>query len=62
MDIINRIKNVKGTKKTDVISEPLFENEDELINSNDYKSISDLESKIIEIINNRNCKYTINKI
>ena len=45
-----------------LIREIIFENEDELINSDDYKSISDLESKIIEIINNRNCKYTINKI
>lgn len=45
-----------------LIHEIIFENEDELINSNDYNSIDDLENKIIEIINNRNCKYTINKI
>ena len=45
-----------------LIHEIIFENNDRLINSDDYKSISDLESKIIEIINNRNCKYTINKI
>ena len=45
-----------------LVHEIIFENNDKLINSDDYKSISDLESKIIEIINNRNCKYTINKI
>ena len=45
-----------------LIHEIVFENEDELIDSNEYNLITDLENKIIEIINNKNCKYKINKI
>ena len=40
----------------------IFDNENELINSPDFKSIDDLEKNIIEIINNRNIKYKINRI
>ena len=40
----------------------IFKNENELVNSADFKSIDDLEKKIIEIINNRNIKYKINRI
>ena len=45
-----------------IIHEEIFENKEELVNSNKFKSISDLENNIIEIINNKNCKYKINKI
>ena len=44
------------------IHEIIFENKNELINSSDFRTIDDVVNKIIEIINNRNCKYTINKI
>ena len=44
------------------IHKVIFNNKKELINSNEFKSINDLENKIIEIINNRNIKYKINRI
>ena len=50
----------------DIIGEEIhriiFKNKDELINYDEFTDISAIESKIIEIINNRNCKYKINKI
>ena len=45
-----------------IIHEEIFENGEMLIGSNDFKSIDDIADKIIEIINNRNIEYTINKI
>ena len=40
----------------------IFKNEKVLVSSYDFASIDDLEKKIIEIINNRNIKYKINRI
>ncbi len=45
-----------------LIFDEIFHNKNILTNPDDFSSIDDLENKIIEIINNSNCKYTINKI
>ena len=42
-----------------IIHKELFKNKEY---SNDFESIDEVEDKIVEIINNRNIKYTINKI
>ena len=42
-----------------LIHKELFKNKEY---SNDFESIDEVEDKIVEIINNRNIKYTINKI
>ncbi len=45
-----------------LIFDEVFNRNNILTDSSDFTSINDLENKIVEIINNMNCKYTINRI
>lgn len=45
-----------------LIFKEVFNNNNVLIDSVDFTSIDDLVNKIVEIINNMNCKYIINRI